>query len=92
LFGELGVDPLAEPTLVLAPAEPLVDQQFVDAAPLDRDGLLLVEVGLEPVERPAAEGQAQLLGVGQRGGDDLGALLGRVGVRAARAGPLLQPP
>src|SRR5262249_18741528 len=91
-FGELRVDPLAEPGLVLAPAEALVDQEFVDPAPLDRDPLLLIEVSLQAVERPAAEGQAELLRVGQGGGDHLGALLGGVGVRPAATGTLLQPP
>jgi hypothetical protein len=72
------------------PLQALGLQQFVDPAPLDRDALLLVEVGLESVECPAAEGQAQPLGIGQRRGDDLGPLLGGVGVRPAGPGPLLQ--
>jgi hypothetical protein len=47
---------------------------------------------LQAVEGPAAERQTQPLGIGQGGGDDLGALLGRVGGRPTRSGPLLQPP
>jgi hypothetical protein len=72
------------------PSEPFVEEDLVDAAALDRDPLLLVEVGLQPIERPAAEGQAQVLRGGQRGGDDLGALLGGVGVRPARAGAIAE--
>jgi hypothetical protein len=74
----------------MAPLQPLVHEDLADATPLDRDGLVLVEVGPQAVERPAAEGQVQPLRVGQRRGDDLGALLGRVGVRPAGAAPILQ--
>jgi hypothetical protein len=75
----------------MAPLQPLVHEDLADAAPLDRDGLLLIEVVPQPVERPAAEGQAEALRVGQRRGDDLGALLGGVGVWAPGAGPIPQP-
>jgi hypothetical protein len=74
----------------VAPLQSLVDEDLADAAPLDRDTPLLVEVGPQAVERPAAEGEVQPLRVGQRRGDDLGALLGGVGVRPAGAGPVLQ--
>jgi hypothetical protein len=63
----------------MTPLQPLVEENFVDATALDRDAPLLVEVGLKPIQRPAAEGQPQALGIGQRGGDHLGALLGDVG-------------
>ena len=89
-FGELGIDPLAEPGLLMPPLQPLIDEDLADAAPLDRDALPLVEVISQAVERPAAEGQAQALRVGQRRGDDLGALLGRVGGRAPGPGPIFQ--
>jgi hypothetical protein len=78
-FGEVGVHPFAEPCLLLPPAEALLDEDFADAAPLHGQGLLLVEVDLEAVHRPRAEGQAERLRVRQCGGDDLGPLLGRVG-------------
>lgn len=74
----------------MAPPQPLVEEEFVDPTPLDRDALLLVEVGLEPIERPAAEGKPQVLRIGQRGGDDLGTLLGGVGRRTPGSGPILQ--
>jgi hypothetical protein len=45
---------------------------------------------LQAVERPAAEGQAQVLGGGQGRGDDLGPLLGGIGRRTAGAGTLLE--
>lgn len=74
----------------MAPLQPLVHEDLADAAPLDRDALLLVEVGAKAVECPAAEGLAQALRVGQRRGDHLGALLGRVDVRAAGPRTILQ--
>jgi hypothetical protein len=83
--GEVGVNPLAEPALLLPPAEALGDQDLVDPAPPDADPLG-VEVVLKPVERPGTEGQAQGLRVGQRGGEDLGDLLGGVGRGPAGAG------
>jgi hypothetical protein len=89
-FGEGGVDPLAEPGLVLAPAQTFVDQDLVDPTALDGDRLTLVEVGRQPVERPGGEGQVQALGIGQRRGDHLRHLLGRVGWRATGARPILQ--
>jgi len=74
----------------MPPLPPFIDEDLADAAPLDRDPHLLVEVVAQSVQRPAGEGQAQALRVGQRRGDDLGALLGGVGVRPAGAGPVLQ--
>jgi hypothetical protein len=71
---------------VLAPGEALRQEDLVDPAPLDRDFLGLVEVGLEPVQRPAGKGEAERLGVGHRGGENLSDLLGRVGRRAAGPG------
>jgi hypothetical protein len=72
------------------PPQTLAGQQLVDPAPPHRDALLLVEVGLEPVERPGAEGQAQFLRVGQGRGDNGGTLLGPIGGRAARTGEVLE--
>jgi hypothetical protein len=74
----------------MSPLQPLIHEDLADAAPLDRDALLLVEVVSQAVERPAGKGQAQRLRVGERRGDDLGALLGRVGGRAPGPGPVLQ--
>jgi hypothetical protein len=74
----------------MAPLQPLVHEELADAAALDADALLLVEVGAQAVQRPAAEGQAQGLRVRQGGGDHFGALLGGVGVRTPGAGPILQ--
>jgi hypothetical protein len=72
------------------PLQPFVAKDFVDPAPLDRDALLLVEVGLQTVQRPAAKGQPQALRVGQGRGDDLGALLGRIGRGTPGPGLVLQ--
>jgi hypothetical protein len=87
--GEVGIDPLAEPVLLLPPAQALGDQDLVDTAPLHADPLL-VEVVLEAVERPGRVVQAQGAGVGQRRGQDLGDLLGRVGGRPSGAGHVVQ--
>jgi hypothetical protein len=51
---------------------------------------VLVEVGLEPVERPGGEGQAERPGVGHRGGEDLGDLLRGIGGRPPGAGLIRQ--
>jgi hypothetical protein len=74
----------------MPPPQALGPQQLVDPAPLDRDPPLLIEVVPQPVERPGAERQAQVLRVGQGRGEDRGSLVGVVGVRAARAGAVLQ--
>jgi hypothetical protein len=74
----------------MPPLQPLVEEQFVDATALDREPLMFVEVGLKPIERPAAEGQPQALRIGQGGGDDLGALFGGVGGRTPSPGLILQ--
>jgi hypothetical protein len=63
----------------MPPPQAFSQEDLVDAAALDRDAFLLVEVGLKPIQRPAAEGQPQAPRIGQRHGDDLGALLSRVG-------------
>jgi hypothetical protein len=75
----------------MAPLQPLVHEDLADAAPLDRDPLALVEVVPQAVERPAAEGEVEAVRVGQGGGDDLGPLLSRVGMRAPGPGPILEP-
>src|SRR5687767_10688471 len=74
----------------MPPLQPLVDEDLADTAALDRDPLLLVEVGTQAVQRPAAEGETQALRVSQRRGDDLGPLLGGVGVWSAGPRPILQ--
>ena len=89
-FGELGIDPCAEPRLLFPPAEPLVDEDLVDATPRDRHSLRLVAVGLQAVPRPTAKRQVQALGVGQGDGEDRGTLLSGVGMRPPGPRPILQ--
>ena len=84
-FGEVGIEPLAEPGLVAAPAQALLPQDLIDATALHADGLVLGQVGRQPIQRPGGKGQVERLGVGERGGDHGGAHIGRVGRRAARA-------
>jgi hypothetical protein len=74
----------------MSPPQALGPQQLVDAAPLDRDALVLVEVDMQAIERPAAKRQVQLLRVGQGRGEDRGPLVGIIGVWAAQAGAVLQ--
>jgi hypothetical protein len=50
------IAPLAEPRLLMAPTQALGYEDLADAAPLDRDALLLVEVGPQAVQCPEAEG------------------------------------
>jgi len=44
-FGEGRIDPLAEPGLVFAPAQALVEQDLIDAAALHRNPLHLMKIG-----------------------------------------------
>jgi len=74
----------------MTPPQAFGPEDLVDPAALDRDPLPLVEVGLQAVQRPAGEGQAQALRVGQRRGDDLGALPRRVGMRPPGSRSILQ--
>jgi hypothetical protein len=71
---------------LLPPGEALGQQDLVDPAPLDRDLPMLVEVGLDPIQGPGGEGEPERAGVGHRGGEDLGDLLGRIGRRPAGSG------
>ena len=74
----------------MPPPQALGQEELVDAAALDADALPLIEIGLQSVRRPAGEGQAQAPRGGQRRGDDLGALLGRIGRGAPGPGLVLQ--
>src|SRR5919199_3547574 len=78
-FGELGVGPLAEPGLVLAPAQSLLEEDLVDAAALHGDAPVLVQVRGQSVQRPRRKGQAERSWRRERGGDHGGDLLGRIG-------------
>jgi len=74
----------------MTPGQPLVDENLVDPTPLDRDPFLFIEVGLEPVQGPAGEGQAEGLGIDQSDGDDLGTLFGGIGVGTPGSRLILQ--
>jgi hypothetical protein len=57
-LGEVRVDPLrAEPALLFSPTQALFQQDLAHAAALEGDLLVLVQVGGEPVQAPAAERQ-----------------------------------
>jgi hypothetical protein len=60
-FCELKVDPRAEPGLLPAPAQTLLEQDLVNPAAPHSNALLLQEIGGEPIERPRRERQAQAL-------------------------------
>jgi hypothetical protein len=90
LFGEGRIDPLAEPSFLVAPPQSFLEQNFVEAAALDRNVLVLSEVGNQPVERPTGKGQPQCLRVRERGCDHLGHLRGRVRRRATATVLVLQ--
>jgi hypothetical protein len=59
-FGEGGIDPLAEPRFLGPPAQAFGVQQLADPAALDRDPLLLMQIGGQAVERPAPEWQSEV--------------------------------
>ena len=84
-FGEVGINPLAEPGLVAAPAQPFGDEDLADATTLHADGLVLGQIRRQPIERPGGKGQVERLGVGERDRDDGGPLVGCVGRWSARA-------
>jgi hypothetical protein len=71
---------------LLAPAQPFGQEDLVNATPSDGDLLLLVEIGLEPVERPGPKRLAQRLRVGHGRSEYLGNLLRRISNRPPRAG------
>jgi hypothetical protein len=74
----------------MTPLQPLVQEDLIDAAPLDRDSFLLVEIGLQAVEGPTTKRQTEGLGIGQGRGDYFRTPLGGVGLRAARAGAIVE--
>jgi hypothetical protein len=55
LFGERGINPLAKPRFLLAPAQAFRPQQLADARALHRNPLDLLELRLQPVQRPTSE-------------------------------------
>src|SRR3954466_4551497 len=87
---ELRVHPRPEPSLFLAPLQPLGLQDLAHPAALHADALL-AQVGHQAVQGPRRERQAQLGGPRQRRSDNRAALLGGVGRRPPRAHLLLQP-
>ena len=85
-FGEVRIHPLgAKPGFFFSPAQAFLQQDLAHAAALDRDLLVLVQVGGQPVQAPTAKGQLEFLGPVQRGGHHFGAFLGGVGRGSARA-------
>jgi hypothetical protein len=89
-FGEVRIDPFAEPGLVMAPFQALTDEDLTNPAAPHGDALA-GQVGHQTVQGPAGKGQAQLGGPGQGRGDDGTALLGRICGRSAGAHVLFQP-
>ncbi len=75
---------------MLAPAQPFGQEDLVNATPPDGDLLLLVEIGLQPIERPGPKRQAQRLRVGHGSSKYLGNLLRRIGGRPPRAGLVIE--
>ena len=89
-FGEVRIDPLAEPGFLVAPLQAFADDDRADPAAAHGDAVA-GQVGDQPVQGPRREGKAQFGRAGQRRGDDGAALLGRIGRRPSRAHVLLQP-
>ena len=74
----------------MTPLQALPDEDLTDPAAAHRDALVR-EIGDQPIQGPAGEGQTQLGGPGQGRGDDGAALLGRIRRRSAGAHVLFQP-
>ena len=74
-FREVGIDPRPEPGFVVAPAQPLADEDLADPAAPHGDALL-GQIGDQAVQGPRRKRQAQFGRAGQGGGDDGTALLG----------------
>ena len=84
-FCELGIDPLAKPGLLRAPAEAFRDQQIINPAPLDRNGFLFIQIRLKAIQGPRGERQPQLLGRREGGRDHFSDLVGSLGGGTPRA-------
>jgi hypothetical protein len=57
-LGEVGVHPLrAEPSFLFSPAQALLDEDLAHPAAFNGQLLVLVQVGGQPVQAPAAEGE-----------------------------------
>src|SRR4051812_38578877 len=89
-FGEVGIDPLTEPSLLMAPFQTFADEDLADPAAAHGDAVV-GQVGHQTIQGPAGKGQAQLGGPGQGRGDDGTALLGRIGRWSSGAHVLFQP-
>jgi len=89
-FGEVGIDPCAEPGFFLTPLEAFGQEHLADPAAPHADALL-AEVGDQAIQGPRREGQAQFRRLAQGGLDHRAPLLGCVGRRSARAHVLFQP-
>jgi hypothetical protein len=74
----------------VAPLQPLAEEDLTDPAAAHANAVV-GEIGDQPIQGPAGEGQAQLGGPGQGRGDDSTALLGRIGRRSSGAHVLFQP-
>src|SRR5262249_51639936 len=91
-FGrKVGIDPLAEPRLVRAPAQAFALQHLMDAAAAHREAVRLLQINRQTGERPAGKRLAQRLWVGEGSGYDQPHLLARVGGRTATMRGVCQP-
>lgn len=95
-FGrELWIHPLAEPRLLLAPAQALGQEHFVEAAAFHGDALGLCQICPQPIERPGVKRQAEGLRAAERGRANRADLLVRIRRRVRRRAPttrcVLQP-
>src|ERR1700740_2372368 len=88
--GEVRIDPLTEPGLVVAPLQALLDKDFADPTAAHANALG-GQVRNPAIQGPRRKGQAQLGRARQGGGDDGAALLGGIGRRPSGSDILLQP-
>ena len=80
-MGEVRIDPLgAKPSFLFAPAQAFLQQEeLAQAAALDGDLLVLVQLSGQPIQAPAVKGQVKFAGPLEGGGSHLRAFLRRVG-------------
>ena len=89
-FGEVGIDPLTKPGLVMTPFQTFADEDLADPAAAHGDAVV-GQISHQTIQGPAGKGQPQLGGPGQGRGDDGTALLGRIGRWSSGAHVLFQP-
>jgi hypothetical protein len=89
-FGEIGIDPLAKPALLMSPTEAFGDEDLTDAAALHANAFDPVQVLDQPIQCPDRVVLSHVARLGESRLDDAADLLWGVGRRPIRAGRFFQ--